>query len=147
MQTTTLLSSLSCRSVVVAACCCYHCGEKKVSQQYYIFFFNITFVGISCVLEYLHRIIFEYPLTIFLLKIGESMNITSKAVPLGNNFYVISESMETLINFFTCCNSFWCFWYQPGELNTCGFQYPFCQYPFSILWQEFLGVSDIALLC
>jgi hypothetical protein len=23
----------------------------------------------------------------------------------------------------------------------------FCQNPFSILWQEFLGVSDIALLC
>jgi hypothetical protein len=33
-----------------------------------------------------------------------------------------------------------------GELDTCGFQYPICQYLFSILWQEFLVVSDIALL-
>ena len=84
LQTTTLQLSLSCRSIIVAACCHYHRGEKKVSQQYYIFFLNITFVGISCGLEYLHRIIFKSPLTIFLLKIGESINITSKAVPLGN---------------------------------------------------------------
>jgi hypothetical protein len=38
------------------------------------------------VMEYFHQIIFETPWTIFLLKIGESMNITSKAVPLGNIF-------------------------------------------------------------
>jgi hypothetical protein len=35
-------------------------------------------------MEYFHQIIFQTPLTIFLVKIGESTNITSKAVPLGN---------------------------------------------------------------
>jgi hypothetical protein len=35
-------------------------------------------------MEYFHQIIFVIPRTIFLLKIGESMNITSKAVPLEN---------------------------------------------------------------
>ncbi len=35
-------------------------------------------------MEYFHRIIFVIPWTIFLLKIGESTNITSKAVPQGN---------------------------------------------------------------
>ncbi len=33
-----------------------------------------------------------------------------------------------------------------GELDSHGFQYPFCQYPLSILWQVFLVVSDTALL-
>ncbi len=36
------------------------------------------------VMEYFHQITFETPWTIFLLKIGKSTNITSKAVPLGN---------------------------------------------------------------
>ncbi len=78
--------------------CHYPLGEKKVSQQFYIFFLNITFVGISCGLEYLHQTIFKSPLTIFLLKIGESMNITSKAVPLGN---ILSDKwVNGNINFF-----------------------------------------------
>jgi hypothetical protein len=34
-----------------------------------------------------------------------------------------------------------------GELDTCGFQYPFSSIFISILWQEFLVASDIALLC
>jgi hypothetical protein len=37
------------------------------------------------VMENFHQIIFVIPWTIFLLKIEESMNITSKAVPLENN--------------------------------------------------------------
>jgi hypothetical protein len=45
---------------------------------------NTTFVGISCGYGYFYRIIFKTPLTIFLLKIGESTNITSKAVTLEN---------------------------------------------------------------
>jgi hypothetical protein len=45
---------------------------------------NTTFVGIVVVMEYFHQIIFVIPWTIFLLKIGESTNITSKPVPLGN---------------------------------------------------------------
>jgi hypothetical protein len=49
-------------------------------------------------MEYFHRIIFETPLTIFLLKIGESTNITSKAVPLGN---ILSDKyINGNINFF-----------------------------------------------
>jgi hypothetical protein len=36
------------------------------------------------VMEYFHQKIFIIPWTIFLLKIGESTNITSKAVPLEN---------------------------------------------------------------
>ncbi len=36
------------------------------------------------VMEYFHQKIFVILWTIFLLKIGESMNITSKAVPLEN---------------------------------------------------------------
>ncbi len=36
------------------------------------------------VMEYFHRLIFVIPWTIFLLKIGESMNITSKVVPSEN---------------------------------------------------------------
>ena len=36
------------------------------------------------VMEQFHRITFVIPWTIFLLKIGKSTNITSKAVPLGN---------------------------------------------------------------
>jgi hypothetical protein len=35
-------------------------------------------------MEYFDPIIFIIPWTIFLLKIGESTNITSKAVPLEN---------------------------------------------------------------
>jgi hypothetical protein len=34
------------------------------------------------VIESFHRIIFETPWTTFILKIGESMNMASKAVPL-----------------------------------------------------------------
>jgi hypothetical protein len=45
---------------------------------------NTTFVGISCGYGIFHQIIFENLWAIFLLKIGESMNITSKAVPLEN---------------------------------------------------------------
>ncbi len=36
------------------------------------------------IIEYFHQIIFETPLITFLLKIGESRNITSKAVLLGD---------------------------------------------------------------
>jgi hypothetical protein len=36
------------------------------------------------VMEYFKQIIFVIPWAIFLLKIGESMNKTSKAVQLGN---------------------------------------------------------------
>ncbi len=36
------------------------------------------------VMEYFHQIIFVFPWTIFILKLGESTNITSKAVPLEN---------------------------------------------------------------
>jgi hypothetical protein len=35
-------------------------------------------------MEYFYQIIFETPLTKNLLKIGESTNITSEAVPVGN---------------------------------------------------------------
>ena len=45
---------------------------------------NTTFVGIVVVMEYFHPIIFVIPWTIFLLKIRQSMNTTSKAVPLEN---------------------------------------------------------------
>jgi hypothetical protein len=45
---------------------------------------DTTFVGISCGYGIVHQIIFVTPLTTFLLKIGESMNITLKAIPLGN---------------------------------------------------------------
>jgi hypothetical protein len=34
-----------------------------------------------------------------------------------------------------------------GEVVTCGTNTHFHQYPFSILWQEFLDVSHITLLC
>ncbi len=142
--------SLSCRSVVVAACCHYHYhrGEKKVSQQYYIFFLNITFVWISCGLKYLHWIILKYPLTIFLLKIRQSMNITSKVVPLGNIltdkwvigninffFYVLQQFLMFLVPTM-----------QESEIHVVSNTH-FRQYQFSILWQEFLGISDVALLC
>jgi hypothetical protein len=36
------------------------------------------------IMEYFHQKIFLIPWTMFLLKIGESTNITSKAVPLEN---------------------------------------------------------------
>jgi hypothetical protein len=36
------------------------------------------------VMEYFHQIILRIPWTIFPLKIGESRNVTSKAVPQGN---------------------------------------------------------------
>jgi hypothetical protein len=50
------------------------------------------------VMEYFHRIIFVIPWTIFLLKIGESTNITSKAVPLEN---ILSDKwVNGNINFF-----------------------------------------------
>jgi hypothetical protein len=35
-------------------------------------------------MESFHHIIFEIPWAIFLLKIGGSINVTSKVVPLGN---------------------------------------------------------------
>jgi hypothetical protein len=67
-------------------------------SKVYLFFFEkvIGKIGISyftyrkmqprlvVVMEYFHQIIFKTPWTIFLLKIGGSTNITSKAVPLGN---------------------------------------------------------------
>ncbi len=45
---------------------------------------NTTFVELVVVMKYFHRIIFVIPWTIFLLKIRQSMNTTSKAVPLEN---------------------------------------------------------------
>jgi hypothetical protein len=45
---------------------------------------NTTFAGIVVVMEYFYQIIFGTPWIIFLLKIKESTNITSKAFPLGN---------------------------------------------------------------
>jgi hypothetical protein len=45
---------------------------------------NTTFAGISCGYGIFPPNHIKTPWTIFLLKIGESMNITSKAVPLGN---------------------------------------------------------------
>jgi hypothetical protein len=47
---------------------------------------NTTFVGISCGYGIFPPNHIQTPLTIFLLKIGESTNITSKAVPLYNIF-------------------------------------------------------------
>ncbi len=44
----------------------------------------LSLLELVLVIEYFHQIIFETLWTIFLLKIGESMNITSKAVPLKN---------------------------------------------------------------
>jgi hypothetical protein len=44
----------------------------------------LSLLELVVAMEYFHRIIFETLWTIFLLKIGESMNITSKAVPLEN---------------------------------------------------------------
>jgi hypothetical protein len=44
---------------------------------------NTTLLVLVVVMEYFHRIIFITPWTIFSLRIGESTNITSKAVLLG----------------------------------------------------------------
>ncbi len=57
------------------------------------------------VMEYFHQIIFETPLTAFLLKIGESMNITSKVAPVNN---ILNDKLvkRDIIFFFMCCNSF-----------------------------------------
>jgi hypothetical protein len=44
----------------------------------------LPLLELVAVMEYFHQIIFVIPWTIFLLKIGESTNITSKAVPLEN---------------------------------------------------------------
>jgi hypothetical protein len=45
---------------------------------------NTTFAGISCSYGIFPPNHIRNPWTIFLLKIGESRNITSEAVPLGN---------------------------------------------------------------
>jgi hypothetical protein len=45
---------------------------------------NTTSLELVAIMEYFHRIIFVLPWTVFILKIGESTNITSKAVPLEN---------------------------------------------------------------
>ncbi len=84
----------------------------------------------------------------FLLKIGELINITSKAVPLGNIlrdkwvkgeiiffFYVLQQLLMFLVSTMLV-----------NEIHVV-FNTLFHQYPFSILWQEFLVVSDIALFC
>ncbi len=44
----------------------------------------IPLLELVAVMEYFHKKIFIIPWTIFLLKIGESKNVTSKAVPLEN---------------------------------------------------------------
>ncbi len=70
----------------------------------------LPLLNLVVVMEYFHQIIFIIPWTIFLLKIGESTNITSKAVPLGN--ILCDEWVNGNIIFFSGCNSFWYFWYQ-----------------------------------
>ncbi len=45
---------------------------------------NTSYAGISCGYGIFPPKIFKTPWKIFLLKIGKSMNITSKEVPLGN---------------------------------------------------------------
>jgi hypothetical protein len=44
----------------------------------------IPLLELVAVMEYFHQKVFVLPWTIFLLKIRESTNITSKAVPLEN---------------------------------------------------------------
>jgi hypothetical protein len=44
----------------------------------------LPLLELVAVMEYFQHIIFVIPWTIFLLKIGESTNITSKVFPLGN---------------------------------------------------------------
>ncbi len=82
--------------------------------------------------------IFKTPWKILLLKIGESMNIISKEVPLGNilsdkwvNWH-ITLSINTLIYFFWATTAFDIFGADNAEeFLTCGFQYS--SLPISIL--------------
>jgi hypothetical protein len=44
----------------------------------------LPFLELVAVMEYFHQLIFVIPWILFLLKIGESTNKTSKPVPLEN---------------------------------------------------------------
>ncbi len=117
-------------------------SEANLWCQYHLSWNKLWLWNIST------KSIFETSLTTFLLKIKESANITSTAVPVGNIlndkwveggivffFYMLQQLLMFLVSTM-----------QVNEIHVVSNTH-FCQYPFSILWPEFLVVSDIALLC